>query len=93
MGACVLPWFCTNELTRSFELEKTERPLSRPWFHRGVQSIVLTFFDIFLHLRGLKLVDKMKKYRRDNPLGIVTDLGCGLSPHPSGLVIIPTHGE
>ena len=38
--------------------------------HRRVRSVVLTCFDIFKHLRGLKSVDKIKKYRRDIPRGL-----------------------
>ena len=34
-----------------------------------VRQIVLTFFDIFKHLRGLKSVDKIKKYHCDVPWG------------------------
>ena len=31
------------------------------------------------------MVDKIKKYRRDSPLGILSHLSRGLSPHPLGL--------
>ena len=43
------------------------------------RPFVFILFDIFKHLRGLYWVDKIKKYRRDNPLGIFTHLGHGLS--------------
>ena len=47
--------------------------------------LFLTFLNISKHLRGSGTVDKIKKYRRDSPLGIVSHLSRGLSPHPLGL--------
>ena len=55
-------------------------------FAGEVRPIILTFFDIFKHLRGLKSVDKIKKYLRDSPSGVFTDLGRRDSPHPTGSV-------
>ena len=34
------------------------------------RSFVFKLVDIFKHLRGLKSVDKIKKYRRDIPRGL-----------------------
>ena len=42
-------------------------------------------FDIFKHLRGSGTVDKIKKYRRDSPLGVFTDLGRRDSPKPQSV--------
>ena len=69
--------FCSNKLTGCFELEKTERPLSRLWFRMGLRPIVLVCFDIFKHHKGSGTVDKIKKYRRDGPSGIFIQLGRG----------------
>ena len=44
-------------------------------FRSGVRCIVLVCSDIFKHLRGLGRVDKIRKYRRDSPSGVFTDLG------------------
>ena len=58
--------FCANKLGGSFESEKTELH-----FHAVVlQPIVLVCFDIFKRHRGLKSVDKIKKYRCDIPRGL-----------------------
>ena len=46
----------------------------------------MTFLDISKHLRGLKSVDKIKKYRRDIPWDSFTHLGRRDSPHPTGSV-------
>ena len=43
--------------------------------------IVLKCFDIFKHHRRPGTVDKIKKYCRDSPSGVFTDLG---SVHPDG---------
>ena len=42
---------------------------------QGVRRTVLTLFDISKHHRGSGTVDKIKKYRRDSPSGVFTDLG------------------
>ena len=55
--------------------------------------MVLTFLDIFKHLRELKSVDKIKKYRRDS-LGdnvLPSAVDCHLTL--SGSVTIDGHGE
>ena len=44
--------------------------------------MVLKCFDIFKHLRGSGTVDKIKKYRRDSPLGVFTDLRLRRIPTP-----------
>ena len=46
--------------------------------------MVLKCFDIFKHLRGLKSVDKIKKYHRDIPRDSFTHLGHRDAPHPTG---------
>ena len=56
-----------------------------------MRRVVLVCSDIFEQLRGSGMVDKIKKYRRDSPLGVFTDLGRRdvpqpmASAHPDGL--------
>ena len=45
-----------------------------PERRRQERSFVFKLFDIFQHLRGSGTVDKIKKYRRDIPSGVFTDL-------------------
>ena len=60
---------------------------SNPLHHtRRERLIVLKCFDIFLHLRGSGMVDKIKKYRRDSPSGVFTDLGHWDLPQPTASV-------
>ena len=39
------------------------------------RSFVFKLFDISKHLRGSGTADKIKKFRRDSPSGVFTDLG------------------
>ena len=59
----------TNSPGNRFEAEKITAG-SNLLHHRRVRSVVLKCFDIFLHLRGSGMVDKIKKYRRDVPRGL-----------------------
>ena len=47
------------------------------------RSFVFKLFDIFKHLRGSGTVDKIKKFRRDSPSGVFTDLGRRYLPQPT----------
>ena len=60
----------TNSPGNRFESEKIAAG-SNLLHYRRVRSVVLKCFDIFLHLRGSGIVDKIKKYRRDSPSGVL----------------------
>ena len=42
------------------------------------RSFILTFFDIFKHLRGSGTVDKIKKFRRDVPWEFLPSAAVGI---------------
>ena len=70
----------TNSSRNRVEWEKITAG-SNPCIAGEVRPIVLKCLDIFKHLRGLKLVDKIKKYRRDFPRAIA--LTSAVYSHPS----------
>ena len=50
--------------------------------HKQDRPFVLMFYHAFKHLRRSVSVDKIKKYHRDSPSGVFTDLGLRDSSQP-----------